>query len=129
MSKLTNHWQLVGQLDDIPVRGSRRVQHGDTIIALFRTADNSVYALADSCPHEKGPLSAGIVHDGCVTCPLHNWVISLQTGEAQGADNGSTKVYPVKLDGDKVLVAIDSIAHVITDQRPSVDGHSCHAQA
>ncbi|MFZ2100824.1 MAG: tRNA-(guanine-N1)-methyltransferase, partial [Oricola sp.] len=46
------------------------------------------------------------VHEGCVTCPLHNWVISLETGEAQGADEGATASFPARLDGDTVLLAI-----------------------
>ena len=43
------------------------------------------FALEDRCPHKAGPLSQGIVHGKSVTCPLHNWVISLETGLAQGA--------------------------------------------
>jgi len=105
-------WQVVGQLDDIPLRGSRRVQHGDKVIALFRTMNNLVFALADSCPHQNGPLSEGIVHDGCVTCPLHNWVISLETGKAQGADTGSTAVFPVKVDGNNVSLLLEPAKRV-----------------
>ncbi len=115
-------WQHVASLDDIPLRGSRRLNYGNLTIALFRTAKNQVYALADRCPHKNGPLSEGIIHGNCVTCPLHNWDISLETGEAQGADNGSTEVYKVKLDGDKVLLCISEIETVaIVDQRISCD--------
>lgn len=78
-------WLEVGDLSQIPERGARRVLLGDQKIAVFRTADNQIYALADQCPHKDGPLSQGIVHDACVTCPLHNWVISLADGKAQGA--------------------------------------------
>jgi nitrite reductase (NADH) small subunit len=99
------NWSEVGRLDDIPRRGARCVKSGDVTIALFRTADDRVFALEDKCPHRGGPLSEGIVHDGCVTCPLHNWVISLETGLAQGADEGSTLSFPVKIEGDRVLLA------------------------
>ena len=57
-------------------------------IAVFRTADDQVFAIEDRCPHKGGPLSQGIVHGAAVTCPLHNWVISLETGKALGADEG-----------------------------------------
>ena len=63
-------------------------------IAVFRTVDDQVFAIEDHCPHRGGPLSQGIVHGGCVTCPLHNWVIALETGEAQGADEGAVTTYP-----------------------------------
>lgn len=97
-------WLEVGDLSQIPERGARRVLVGDQKIAIFRTADGGVYALADQCPHKAGPLSQGIVHDACVTCPLHNWVISLETGQAQGADEGSVQTYPIKVEGKQVFV-------------------------
>ena len=48
------------------------------------------------------------MHDGCVTCPLHNWVISLETGEAQGADEGRTVSFPVRLENGRILLALDA---------------------
>lgn len=103
-------WHRVADIADIPVRGSRRIQLADQYIAVFRTTDDNIYALRDSCPHKAGPLSAGIVHDGCVTCPLHNWVISLESGEAQGADVGSTPVFPIKIVEQQVMVRLDVLA-------------------
>ncbi|MBB96692.1 MAG: nitrite reductase (NAD(P)H) small subunit [Rhodobacteraceae bacterium] len=97
-------WRLIGTVDDIPQQGARCVTHGDMTIAVFRTATDRIFALEDKCPHKKGPLSQGIVHDGCVTCPLHNWVISLSTGTAQGADEGGTATYPVRVDGRDIYL-------------------------
>jgi len=99
-------WVGVGKLDDIPRQGARCISVGEKTVAMFRTIDDQVFALEDKCPHKNGPLSQGIVHDGCVTCPLHNWVISLATGEAQGADEGATASYEVKLEGDNLLLDI-----------------------
>ena len=61
---------------------------------MFRTADDRVFAIEDHCPHKGGPLSQGIVHGASVTCPLHNWVISLETGKALGADEGCVRTIP-----------------------------------
>ena len=102
-------WLTIGDLDEIPVRGARRVRYGDVDIAVFRTIDDRIFALEDRCPHHAGPLSQGIVHDNCVTCPLHNWVISLITGAAQGADDGQTRVFPVRVEGSKVLLLRASV--------------------
>lgn len=99
-------WVSIGELGDIPRLGARCVRKGDMTIAIFRTADDRVFALEDKCPHRKGHLSQGIVHDGCVTCPLHNWVISLETGTAQGADEGATRSFPIRLEGDEVLLGL-----------------------
>lgn len=104
MNAMTENWIRIGRLTDIPRRGARCVKNGDTTIAVFRSVDDRVFALEDRCPHRNGPLSQGIVHDGCVTCPLHNWVISLESGEAQGADEGQTATFPVRLDGETILI-------------------------
>jgi nitrite reductase (NADH) small subunit len=104
------NWVQIGTLDDIPREGARCVKNGDMTIAVFRTAKDEVFALEDKCPHKNGPLSQGIVHDGCVTCPLHNWVISLETGSAQGADEGRTTAFPVRLEDGSVLIDL-SFSH------------------
>lgn len=97
-------WIDVGALADIPRRGARVVKTAAGCIALFRTAEDEVFALDDACPHKQGPLSDGIVHGRSVTCPLHNWVISLETGEAGGADVGETATYPARVEGGRVLI-------------------------
>ena len=98
-------WLDIGWLDEIPLRGARTVPvEGGEEIAVFRTGDNRVFALANRCPHKGGPLAAGIDHGHAVTCPLHNWNIALATGEAQGADKGCTPTIPVKVDAGRVLI-------------------------
>jgi nitrite reductase (NADH) small subunit len=106
MNAMTQNWVAIGEIADIPLRGARCVKNGETTIAIFRTADNRLFAVEDKCPHKNGPLSQGIVHDGCVTCPLHNWVISLETGKAQGADEGETRTFPIRLDGQTILLGL-----------------------
>jgi len=100
------HWVEVGRLSDIPVRGSRRVVRGETVIALFRTKAGEVHALEDRCPHKGGPLSEGIVHGDCVTCPLHNWVVGLGDGQARGADEGSVQRYDTRIDDGRISLAV-----------------------
>lgn len=85
---------------DIPFQGARRIETPAGEIALFKTSDGKVFALKNQCPHKHGPLSEGIVHGHAVTCPLHNWVIDLQTGEAKGADKGCTPSIPVDVRTD-----------------------------
>ena len=103
-------WIDVGAVTDVPRRGARRVTSPRGDIAIFRTGDGEVFALMDACPHKGGPLSQGIVHGASVTCPLHNWVISLETGRAIGADEGSVKVIPVKVEGGRLFIALDVMA-------------------
>ena len=97
-------WLAIGHLDDIPREGARIVKTAHGCIAVFRTANDDVFALNDKCPHKGGPLSQGIVHGNAVTCPLHNWVISLETGEAQGADEGRVARYTLKVDAGTIYI-------------------------
>jgi nitrite reductase (NADH) small subunit len=109
MNAVTDHWLDVGHSDEVPVRGSRVIQTGAGDVAVFKSADGEIFALRDRCPHKGGPLSQGIVHDRGVTCPLHNWVISLETGEAQGADIGCTPRIPLKIEDGRILIAADAV--------------------
>jgi len=97
-------WIDIGALDDIPVRGARVVRTAEGCVAVFRTHDDEVFALDDQCPHKGGPLSEGIVHGRAVTCPLHNWVIAFDTGEAQGADEGAVATYAARVEDGRVLL-------------------------
>ncbi len=103
-------WLDIGPLDQLPAMGARTlpVQGGDEI-AIFRTANGQVYALVNKCPHRQGPLSQGIVHDTTVTCPLHNWRISLVTGKALGEDEGCVPTIAVKIDGGRMFLKRDAV--------------------
>jgi len=96
------HWIRICRLDDIPALGARVLEiDGVDPIALFRTAGDRVFALADRCPHKGGPLSQGIVAGDSVTCPLHSWNIALDSGQACAPDVGCARRYPVRVeDGD-----------------------------
>lgn len=102
-------WVTIGRLEDIPLRGARCVDTPEGRIAVFRTADNEVFAMEDSCPHKRGPLSQGIVHGKSVTCPLHNWVISLESGAAQGADHGQVRTISVRNDNGALLLELTEL--------------------
>ncbi len=103
-------WIDIGALSDIPAQGARVVKTAQGCVAVFRTAEDRVFAIDDSCPHKGGPLSEGIVHGNAVTCPLHAWVFSLETGTAQGADEGSVQSYPARVEGGRVLLDASRLA-------------------
>lgn len=100
----------IAALSDIPVQGARVVKTAQGCIAVFRCADDSVFALQDKCPHKGGPLSEGIVHGTSVTCPLHSWVFDMNTGAAQGADVGQVARFDVRVEGGRVLLDIGAWA-------------------
>ncbi len=112
-------WLDIGPVDQLPALGARTLPvRGGEEIAIFHTANGAVYALQNKCPHKQGPLSQGIVHDTTVTCPLHNWRISLITGKALGDSHDElgacVPVIPVKIDGGRILIGrAEALAGVV----------------
>ena len=106
-----SEWISICTIDDIPVLGARRVARAQGLdVAVFRNAENEVFALLDRCPHKGGPLSQGIVFGRSVACPLHNWTIALVSGEAAAPDEGCTPYFSVRLEGDEVQLRADELA-------------------
>ena len=103
-------WIDIGHIDEVPLRGARLLKTPMGCIAVFRTGEAEVFAASNSCPHKGGPLSEGIVHGQSVTCPLHNWVFDLKTGQAQGADDGRIETYPLRLEGGRILIDASALA-------------------
>lgn len=101
-----SNWIKIVALNDIPRLGSRVVRSEKGEIAVFRTEDDRVFALHNSCPHKGGPLSQGIVYGDKVACPLHNWKISLVDGNAEEPDEGHTACFAVKVEEEMVYLEL-----------------------
>lgn len=107
---MTDRWIEIGTINDIPRQGSRTISRkAGPDIGIFRTLDDRIFALENRCPHKDGPLSQGIVHGNAVTCPLHNWRISLETGEALGEDKGCTPTIGVRIVGDVISINLKTV--------------------
>jgi nitrite reductase (NADH) small subunit len=99
-------WVWACRIEDIPRLGARVVKSAQGDIAVFRNAEDEVFALADKCPHKGGPLSQGIVFGRKVACPLHNWNIQLEDGCAVAPDAGCARRYAVKVEAGMVFLQI-----------------------
>jgi len=98
-------WKAVCRVDAIPRLGARRVRRdAGPDVALFRAADDHVFALLDRCPHRGGPLSQGIVFGHSVACPLHNWTIGLADGCAAAPDVGCAQRFSVRVEDGAVAL-------------------------
>jgi nitrite reductase (NADH) small subunit len=116
-------WTLVCKVDDIPLLGSRRVTREQGMdVAVFRNAQDEIFALLDRCPHKGGPLSQGIVFGSSVACPLHNWNIGLCDGQAALPDEGCTPKFRVKVEAGAVYLLVAELTGHATDLLRPVAG-------
>lgn len=101
----TDEWQPVCRVAELEVeRGVTALVHGQAI-AIFRTADDQVYALGNHDPFAKASVMAkGIVgHRGevpFVASPMHRHAFDLRTGRCLEDSHVSVPAYDVRvLDG------------------------------
>lgn len=80
----------------------------DGLPIALANVDGTIYAFGDSCRHEGGSLSSGVLRDDIVTCPLHGWAYSVRTGKSVIPPVGlRLPRYEVHILGDDVLVAVE----------------------
>lgn len=104
---MTQQWQRICALTEIPPQGARTLQLPDVAaIAIFRTADDQVFALDNRCPHKGGELSHGLVYGETVACPMHNFKIDLRTGHALAPEQGQTACHRVEVREGEVWLAV-----------------------
>ncbi len=102
-----SRWVAVARVDEVPPGEGREVVAEDRIVALFNV-DGTFYALDGVCPHQGGPLGQGQLCGTVVTCPWHGWQFDVRTGQHQINPTIVHITLPVKVEGDQVLVDIES---------------------
>ena len=104
--------QLACMVDDVAPGTALRVElegeTGPVEVALVRDAEGAWHAISDICSHGQVSLSEGEV-DGCtIECWLHGSTFDLRTGAPLALPaTRPVPVYPVTVDGDRVLVDVD----------------------
>lgn len=94
----------VASVNDLDDEEIMQVDVGDEQVLLAKLG-GQFYAMGEECTHEGGPLSQGFVEDGQVECPLHGSLFDLKTGGNTGPPAADpVQAYPVRIDGDDVLV-------------------------
>jgi nitrite reductase (NADH) small subunit len=113
-----SEWKPICRVQDIPVLGARRVKRpAGAEVALFRNAEDKVFALLDRCPHKGGPLSQGIVYGESVACPLHNWSIGLSDGCARAPDEGCTPRFTVRVENGEVALDQEELDRIAVEDK------------
>ncbi len=86
--------------------GQCKVTDADGTIIALCNVNGTFHAVDNTCIHQGGPLGEGSMDGSTITCPWHAWQYDVTTGK--NTDNPAMGVnsYPVKVEGDDVLVEI-----------------------
>jgi 3-phenylpropionate/trans-cinnamate dioxygenase ferredoxin subunit len=103
-------WVRACAADEVPEEGAKAVVIDGQPICVARS-NGTLYAIRDVCSHADVALSEGEVEDGTIECWLHGSRFDLTTGRPTGLPaTQPVPVYPVKHDGDDVLVSMEESA-------------------
>ena len=100
----------IGSLADFPAGAAHRVEVDRHPIAVVRI-DDDLYAIGDTCTHQRISLSEGDVHpsERTLECWKHGSAFSLETGEPSSLPaTRPTPVFTVVREGDDVYVEVPS---------------------
>jgi nitrite reductase (NADH) small subunit len=104
---MSERFVKVGRVTEFPPNKGKRVKVGDEEVAIWNVAGR-FYAVSNVCAHQHLPVMHEAILDGdTITCPMHGWSYSLETGKAVSG-NGRIRVYGVKLFGKELLVEMPS---------------------
>jgi toluene monooxygenase system ferredoxin subunit len=103
-------WVLAGTLEDLWEGDMRSVLLGGREILLCNL-EGAVVAYDNSCPHLGNPLSKGRLDAHVLTCAAHEWSFDIRTGGGINPEGGCLHRYPVRLDGDRVLIDVNAASN------------------
>jgi toluene monooxygenase system ferredoxin subunit len=100
-------YQKIAEVEDLWSGEMRGLEVAGECVLLVNV-DDHIYAYADSCPHQRSRLSEGTLTDKTIRCARHHWEFDVCTGSGVNPQNTCLRVFPIKLDGQDILVDIDA---------------------
>jgi nitrite reductase/ring-hydroxylating ferredoxin subunit len=97
---------VVAKISDVPNFGKKVVSAAGREILLINIK-GIIHACENECPHQGSPLNAALVKEDTISCPRHGYRFSLSNGECDEHPDFTLKIFPVRLDGDDILIDLD----------------------
>ncbi len=98
-------WVKVARVGDLAPGTLKRAEIDPLHTITLANVDGAYYALDTRCPHQNYPLYAGKLLGHRLVCVGHNWVFDARSGDVLSPRDGApVKTYPVRVEGDDVLV-------------------------
>ena len=96
-------WVAIGTIGELQRRRKAVAQVGDRQVAVF-FHDGQVHALDNICIHKQRELVRGVILNGRIVCPGHQWSFDLETGHEHKMDRYQP-CFPVKVEDGTVFVS------------------------
>lgn len=100
-------WVRLCGLSEAPAAGQVAEVEVEGRAFCLANVNGELSALNNVCPHRQGPLGQGWVEGEAVVCPWHSWVFNVKTGVAEYPEHERTDVFPLRVEGEDVLVDIE----------------------
>jgi 3-phenylpropionate/trans-cinnamate dioxygenase ferredoxin subunit len=102
----TAEYVAVATKAELPNGTRKLIEVDGRAIAVFNIA-GSYYCIADVCSHDDGPVAEGELDEFEIECPRHGAHFDVRTGKVLSFPAiVDIPAYPVKLDGDDILVGL-----------------------
>jgi len=101
-------WNDVAEAAAVLRGGMLEVEASGRALLLLAVAGD-IHAVDAVCPHHQAWLSMGRLDGDCIDCPRHQGRFHIPSGrQLRGPASPPLGVYPVRLEGGRVLVALPS---------------------
>lgn len=96
--------QFAAKVTEIPNWGKKLVSVNGQEVLLVNVK-GTIHAVEPECPHQGAPLTGALLKDAeHLTCQRHGYRFELKTGACREFPQYTLKIYPVKIEGDDVMV-------------------------
>jgi nitrite reductase (NADH) small subunit len=99
-------WTRIASKSELPAAGEAREFDCNGKMVCIANLDGDLSAMDNVCPHRGGPLGQGVIEGNKLVCPWHGWQFDPKTGAVSHAPDQKVPMYPVKVEGDDVLVEV-----------------------
>jgi nitrite reductase (NADH) small subunit len=94
----------IASKSELPPTGEAREFPCEEKMVCVANVGGTVSAMDNVCLHRGGPLGQGVIEGDKIVCPWHGWQFNATTGEAGHNPATKVKVYPIKVEGEDVMV-------------------------
>lgn len=99
-----SQWVKLCSVAEAPEEGKLVGAEAEGVAVCLARVGGELSAIDNWCPHRRAPLAEGWIEGDAVVCPWHSWSFNLKSGEAVYPEKEKVEVFPVKIEGDDVLI-------------------------